>query len=349
MATIFDILRQEFGGGSGGLSNSIQQQLGATPEPTSSNVRDILAGRFETGGGPSFADYGSAIQQSAAGKPTNANDVAQANQLQQFEQMAKLQSMQPKQSSFANLLAEYESIPSDSPLKKFYEDKLTKETTVTQMGMPIPVFDPKTGQQTFATREQVIGGGYQPPTAKPTLSSTQQKTIFDSVDVINKSQAADSALTRALDLLEGRSGATPYTGAGSSTMASAGAIPGVGLLFDDQKVAATDEYNTLIKEQALSTMKAIFGGNPTEGERQVLLDMQAISSKTPEAQKRIIANAKTAINDRINNEQSKIQSIESGEGFSDYAPQSPQTPQQPVDKRSRLEQLRAKKAGLING
>jgi hypothetical protein len=182
--------------------------------------------------------------------------------------------------------------------------------------MPIPVFDPKTGQQTFATRDQVIGGGFQPPTAKPELSSTQQKTIFDSMDIINKSKDADSALTRALDLLEGRSGATPYTGAGSQTMAAAGAYPGVGLLFDDQSVAATDEYNTLIKEQALSTMKALFGGNPTEGERQVLLDMQAISSKTPEAQKRIIANAKTAIGSRIGSEQNKIQTIESGQGFS---------------------------------
>jgi hypothetical protein len=40
--------------------------------------------------------------------------------------------------------------------------------------------------------------------------------------------------------------------------------------------------------QALSSMKAIFGGNPTEGEREVLRGLQAGASLSPDSRKRIL-------------------------------------------------------------
>ncbi len=61
--------------------------------------------------------------------------------------------------------------------------------------------------------------------------------------------------------------------------------------FDDAKGGATTELNNVILGQALSSLKSIFGAAPTEGERKILVDLQASVDKTPDERKRIINRA----------------------------------------------------------
>lgn len=53
----------------------------------------------------------------------------------------------------------------------------------------------------------------------------------------------------------------------------------------------TINYDNLVLGQALGTLKATFGAAPTEGERKILLELQASSGMSPEARKPILERA----------------------------------------------------------
>jgi PAS domain-containing protein len=54
---------------------------------------------------------------------------------------------------------------------------------------------------------------------------------------------------------------------------------------------ATIELDNIMTGQALESLKAIFGGMPTEGERKILLEMQASADKTPKQRADIMRRA----------------------------------------------------------
>jgi hypothetical protein len=115
-------------------------------------------------------------------------------------------------------------------------------------------------------------------------------------------------------LTKSPAGAEPYTGFAAETRADAARIPLIGgIIADKERGAATTEYKTLVTEQALNNLKAIFGGMPTEGERQILMQMQALPSYTPQEQERVINNAIEAANRRQSFNQMKMQGIQTGD------------------------------------
>lgn len=61
--------------------------------------------------------------------------------------------------------------------------------------------------------------------------------------------------------------------------------------FDDAKGGATTELNNVVLGQALASLKSVFGAAPTEGERKILVDLQASVDKTPTERKKIIERA----------------------------------------------------------
>ena len=61
--------------------------------------------------------------------------------------------------------------------------------------------------------------------------------------------------------------------------------------FNDQKGEATTELNNVVLGQALSSLKATFGAAPTEGERKILVELQASVDKTPRERKLIMDRA----------------------------------------------------------
>lgn len=147
------------------------------------------------------------------------------------------------------------------------------------------------------------------------LSATEQKELFDTMDLTSSGEAAVGALQRAKGILTNSpEGAEPYTGFGAEARAAAARLPVVGdLVADKERGAATTEYKTLVTEQALNNLKAIFGGMPTEGERAILMQMQALPTYTPEEQSRIIDNAVAAANKRLEFNQSKANAIRTGQ------------------------------------
>jgi hypothetical protein len=69
-------------------------------------------------------------------------------------------------------------------------------------------------------------------------------------------------------------------------------------------------------------MKSIFGGNPTEGERRILLDIQGSSSKPPKVREEIFKRAEEAINRRIKFNKEKAESLRGGTYFTGGSPRA---------------------------
>lgn len=160
------------------------------------------------------------------------------------------------------------------------------------------------------------------------LSATEQKELFDTMDLTSSGESAKGALLKARDILTNSpAGAEPYTGFAAETRAAAARLPLIGnVIADKDRGAATTEYKTLVTEQALNNLKAIFGGMPTEGERQILLQMQALPDYTPEEQQRIIDNAVAAADRRIQFNKQKSSAITTGQySTMGSAPSTPST------------------------
>jgi len=64
---------------------------------------------------------------------------------------------------------------------------------------------------------------------------------------------------------------------------------------DHPKVVATREMENLLSKSAVGKLRAAFGGNPTEGERKILLDLEGIGAKSREERKQIMLNASAAL------------------------------------------------------
>lgn len=93
-----------------------------------------------------------------------------------------------------------------------------------------------------------------------------------------------------------------YSGYGASGRADAmGSVP---FLNGTEKSKRTQEYTNIIVNSALQSLKAVFGGAPTEGERAMLIKVQASADYPQEVREKILdqaiemAQAKIASNNR---------------------------------------------------
>lgn len=139
--------------------------------------------------------------------------------------------------------------------------------------------------------------------AKP-VSATEQRQIIETEDVINSGLGAVSTLQQALNL-------NPQAYEGSLS----GWRKTLGQLFssDDPQYVATETFDNLVQSGALANLKAMFGANPTEGERKIYMDLQAISSKPRAVREQILRNAIEAVNRRTARETKRLQGLKSGE------------------------------------
>ena len=80
----------------------------------------------------------------------------------------------------------------------------------------------------------------------------------------------------------------------------------------DPKVIATREQTNLLSKSAVGKLKTSFGGNPTEGERKILLDLEGIDSKSKEERAIIMRNSYTALKNRREREQKRLNDIKQG-------------------------------------
>lgn len=86
---------------------------------------------------------------------------------------------------------------------------------------------------------------------------------------------------------------------------------------------ATTQLTAIMTEQALSQLRAIFGGNPTEGERKILLDIQAAPSMSKDERRALIDRAMVLVQQRLESATQKAQGLRDGTYFQ-TAPQAPQ-------------------------
>lgn len=80
----------------------------------------------------------------------------------------------------------------------------------------------------------------------------------------------------------------------------------------DPKVVNTRVMENLLGAQGLAKLKATFGGAPTEGERQILMELEGIGAKTRDERAAIMKRTYSVLAERIKREQKRLQDISTG-------------------------------------
>lgn len=211
----------------------------------------------------------------------------------------------------------------NQPLNAAKVQRAQAGATVT-MGSPVAGVDPATGQSVFfqpgnrpGVAPQILPGVAPAPKAKPngaSMSPTLQKELIESDEMVAGAQSVKSALAEALRLND-----KAYSGVQALNLAKVRSnLPGQSAGAD-----ATIQFDNIIREGALTGMKAIFGGNPTEGERAILLEIQASTEKTPAQRKAILERAMKAADRRAAINAGKAKAIREGTYLTDGPPQQP--------------------------
>ncbi|PJI52897.1 hypothetical protein CTI14_35780, partial [Methylobacterium radiotolerans] len=99
------------------------------------------------------------------------------------------------------------------------------------------------------------------------MSVTEKKAIQDADNAAISAQSSIGLLEQAKKLSEQAYGG-PFAKQRGDLMSA----------FGQERGQATQELDNLVTTNALTNLKSIFGGNPTEGERKILLDVAGSSS-----------------------------------------------------------------------
>lgn len=157
------------------------------------------------------------------------------------------------------------------------------------------------------------GGGKVGP-----MSVTLQKELLESDDAVQSSAAVISALQKGLEI--NKQAYSGYLAKPRATLRSN--LPGQSPGAD-----ATINLDNMMTGQALESLKVTFGAAPTEGERKILMEMQASADKTPQQREDIMNRAIAAAKRRGEFAARKADSIRSGKYLTDgVAPAAPSAP-----------------------
>jgi hypothetical protein len=165
--------------------------------------------------------------------------------------------------------------------------------------------------------------GKMPREDQQPLTATDKKAILEADEMISANQQALSLIDQAKKLSP-----QAYEGFGAGVRASivnnTPFVPGEG-------AAATTNFDNVVAGQALGQLKAIFGGNPTEGERKILLDLQGSSSKPHAVRMEILQRAEEAARRRLAFNEERAAQLRGGTFYKPQGgqqqPQAPQAPQ----------------------
>jgi len=153
---------------------------------------------------------------------------------------------------------------------------------------------------------------------KMKLSASDQKAIRDAEGAVKSNEAVLVDLREALKL-------NPKANYGpmADKIGYIQSITG----FDEEAGIATETFNNLIQNQALGQLKTIFGAAPTEGERKILLELQASTNKAPKVREEILNRAIQAAEKRLIDNKTKAAELKNQEFYKpdDQKTQRPQT------------------------
>jgi hypothetical protein len=149
-----------------------------------------------------------------------------------------------------------------------------------------------------------IASGKMPREDQQPLTATDKKAILEADEASSRGQGVLENLDKAIELSK-----KAYTGP------TAG-LRGYGAsLFGIKGGAETEELSNVITSNSLSELKSIFGGNPTEGERKILLDIQGSVNKAPEVREKIFARAKQMAQRRLDLARKQAEEIRGGDYY----------------------------------
>ncbi len=172
----------------------------------------------------------------------------------------------------------------------------------------VETYDPQTGQPVKGYMQGgtfvPVGGPKAPAARDNPMNATIQQAIIAADETAASSEQSIASLDRALQLSQ-----AAYEGPFSKQRAGALA------LFGDQGAQATLELDNLVMTNALESLKATFGGAPTEGERQILLDIQGSVDQPKPVREAIYKRAQAAAQRRISLNRQKADAMRSGEYF----------------------------------
>ena len=149
-----------------------------------------------------------------------------------------------------------------------------------------------------------VGGPKQASARDNPMNSTIQKELFEADEAVQAGQAVLQGLDRALEL-----NPQAYDGP-FADQRSYGAS-----LFGEQGGIATQELKNVVTAQALESLKAVFGGMPTEGERKILLEIQGSVDQPKPVREAIYKRARAAAERRIAENARKAAALRSGQYF----------------------------------
>lgn len=141
------------------------------------------------------------------------------------------------------------------------------------------------------------------------LTATDKKAIFEADEGVLAAKTAIGSLDRAVKLSE-----KALSGPGASKLGYAASFLGESSDIGKRGIATTQLDNE-VTSNALSQLKAIFGGAPTEGERKILLDIQGASSQPHEVRKEIFARARGAAEARLRFNEQRAQELRGGQFY----------------------------------
>ncbi len=143
------------------------------------------------------------------------------------------------------------------------------------------------------------------------LTATDKKAILESDEGVMNSKNVITALDEASKISK-----DAFTGVGASTRAKVGNMLPDYLVPDaiasPKGSAATANYENLVLGQALAQLKSTFGAAPTEGERKILLELQASADKPDNVRQDILKRARGLAENRLRFNESRSSELRGG-------------------------------------
>ena len=143
------------------------------------------------------------------------------------------------------------------------------------------------------------------------LTATDKKAILEADEGVMTANTAIDALKKAKELSPKAMG---FKGASS--------IAAVGSVFGNKSSQDTVDLDNTVTSNALTQLKAIFGGAPTEGERKILLDIQGSSNMPDAVRQRIYDRAIGMAQNRLKFNEQRSSEMRGGQF---YKPQGSMT------------------------
>lgn len=169
-----------------------------------------------------------------------------------------------------------DGIPGGKP--KLEEEAAAREKTARSQGL-------KPGDPAW---NSYILTGKMPREDQAPLSATDKKAILEADEMVASNESAVRALNEAKAL-----SSKAYDGPTAGVRAK---VTGV---FGSEAGQATQELDNIVTSNALTQLKGIFGGAPTEGERKILLDIQGSVNQPAAVREKIYERARIAAEKRL--------------------------------------------------